>query len=189
MNLQETDKAIFKFINHGLSNPFFDQVMPFIRNQHFWSPFYIFMVVFILVNFKKNRGWYLLFAIGTVIVSNFVSSDLIKGNIYRLRPCNDASLASYINVLVGYKPQSSSFTSSHAANHFAMATFFYYTLKNYLGKLSYLFFVWAFVICFAQVYVGVHFPFDVFAGGVIGFVLGYLPARNFNKNYGLVRAA
>jgi membrane-associated phospholipid phosphatase len=35
------------------------------------------------------------------------------------------------------------------------------------------------------VYVGVHFPLDVICGGLIGFVLGYLSAKSFNKNYDL----
>ncbi|MCW5918086.1 MAG: phosphatase PAP2 family protein [Ferruginibacter sp.] len=189
MGLAELDKSIFKIINYQMSNPVFDLFMPFIRNQYLWMPLYIFLIVFILTNFKKTTAWYLVFAIGTVILSNFISSDLIKGNIYRLRPCNDPSLANYIHVLVGYRPQSSSFTSSHATNHFAMAAFFYYTLKKYLGNYCYLFMGWAAIICFAQIYVGVHFPFDILAGAAIGFVLGYLSARSFNRNYGLIRAA
>lgn len=187
MQILEIDKTIFKFINYRMSNQVFDTLMPFIRNQYLWMPLYIFLIVLIITNFKKTVIWYLVFAIGTVILSDFISSDLIKGNIFRLRPCNDPSLADYIHVLVGYRPQSSSFTSSHATNHFAMATFFYYTLKKQIGNISYLFFVWAVIICFAQVYVGVHFPFDVLTGAIIGFVLGYLSAISFNKNYGLIR--
>lgn len=84
-----------------------------------------------------------------------------------------------------YRPQSSSFTSSHAANHFAMAVFFYCTLSKHIGKWALLFFVWAAVIAYAQVYVGVHYPIDVACGGLIGIVFGYLSARLFNKFYGL----
>jgi undecaprenyl-diphosphatase len=188
MDLAGIDKALFGILNYRISNPVFDAIMPFIRNQHTWSPFYLFMLVFILVNFKSNTAWWVFFAAGTVILSDFISSDIIKDHIFRLRPCNDPALAGHIHVLVNYRPQSSSFTSSHATNHFAMASFFYYTLRRFIGKWSWLFFGWAFLICFAQVYVGVHYPFDVASGGAIGFVLGYLSASSFNKNYGLVRA-
>lgn len=188
MDLAGIDKALFGLLNYRISNPVFDEIMPFVRNQHTWTPFYLFMLIFILSNFKTNTGWWLVFAAGTVILSNFISSDIIKENIFRLRPCNDPSLAAKIHVLVGYRPQSSSFTSSHATNHFAMASFFYFTLRGFIGKWSWLFFAWAFLVGLAQIYVGVHFPFDVVAGSAIGFVLGYLSASNFNKNYGLVRS-
>jgi undecaprenyl-diphosphatase len=86
---------------------------------------------------------------------------------------------------VGYRPQSSSFTSSHAANHFGMAIFLYLTLKNDFGKWPLLFFLWAFSISFAQVYVGVHYPLDVTCGALIGILIGYLCGKSFNRNYGL----
>jgi len=188
MDIIQLDKALFKFINHRLSNPVMDEWMPFIRNQYTWMPLYLFLIVFVFINFKKNPGWWLVYAIGTVILSNFISSDLIKNNVFRLRPCNDPSFSGYIHVLVGYRPQSSSFTSSHAANHFALATFFYYSMKKHLGNSTLLFFLWAFSISFAQIYVGVHYPIDIVAGALIGFVLGYLSSGTFNRNYGLARS-
>ena len=35
-----------------------------------------------------------------------------------------------------------------------------------------MFFLWAGIISFSQVYVGVHYPFDVIVGGLIGFFIG-----------------
>jgi undecaprenyl-diphosphatase len=32
--------------------------------------------------------------------------------------------------------------------------------------------IWASVICYAQVYVGVHYPFDVIGGAIIGILIG-----------------
>lgn len=46
-------------------------------------------------------------------------------------------------------------------------------------------FLWAFAISYAQVYVGVHFPFDVFCGAIAGLILGYIPAKIFNNKIGL----
>jgi len=43
----------------------------------------------------------------------------------------------------------------------------------------------AFFFSYAQVYVGVHFPLDVFCGGIVGLILGYIPAWVFNKRIGL----
>ncbi len=184
--LLELDKALFTVINNSWSNSVFDIILPFIRNQYTWFPFYLFLIVFALVNYKKKAWWWIFFAVVTAILSNYISSDLIKGNIYRLRPCNDPEMADTVRFLVGYRPKSSSFTSSHATNHFALASFLYYTLRPHLGKWCHLFFAWAAIICYAQVYVGVHYPLDVIAGGIIGFIFGYLSAKLYNKNYSLV---
>jgi membrane-associated phospholipid phosphatase len=179
------DKQLFKLINNGLSNSFFDGLMPWLRNSTMWVPLYLFLILFGLINYKKEGLWWLLFAICTAILTDFVSSNLIKHNIIRLRPCNDPSITSYVHVLVGYRPQSSSFTSSHAANHFAVAIFLYTTLKKQVGNWPVIFFFWAFSISFAQVYVGVHYPLDVFCGALVGLLIGYLCANLFNRHHHL----
>ena len=127
-----------------------------------------------------------MFGVGTVILCDFVSSKIIKENIMHIRPCNDPAIAGWVHVLVGYRPQSSGFTSSHATNHFGMAMFIFFTLRTHFKKWPALLFLWAFSISFAQVYVGVHYPLDVICGGLIGILIGYLSGKSFNKNYGLV---
>lgn len=180
------DKALFRHINYDWQNHFFDWLMPWMRNANLWYPLYFFLVLFAVINYKKNGWWWVLFCGGAVFLSNVVSSDLLKQNIIRLRPCNDPAIADWVRVLVGYRPQSSSFTSSHAANHFAFAMFWYITLKPLIGKWGILFFIWAFIISLAQVYVGVHYPIDVTCGALIGILIGYLSGKSFNKNFDLV---
>ena len=179
----ELDKAAFEFVNNHLHNTTLDWLMPLIRNQNTWNPLYIFLLIFAVINYNKNGWWWVLFAAATVFLSNYISSNLIKENIHRLRPCNDPELVNNINFLIGYRPQSSSFTSSHATNHFAMAAFIFHTLKQQVGKILWVFILWAAAICFAQVYVGVHFPLDVICGGIIGYLFGYLCATSFNKRF------
>jgi undecaprenyl-diphosphatase len=86
---------------------------------------------------------------------------------------------------VTYCPQSSSFTSSHAMNHFCFATFLYFTLHDAALIWRRLALIWAGLICFGQVYVGVHFPLDVLAGGILGALFGYIVAKLFNSQYRL----
>ena len=179
------DKHLFKLVNYDWHNGFFDWLMPWMRNAEMWYPLYLFLLLFVTINHKKNGWWWVLFFAITIIAANFVSSTIIKENIMRLRPCNDPSIAAWVRVLVGYRPQSSSFTSSHATNHFAMAMFLYISLKNLYGKWTSLFFLWAFLISFAQVYVGVHYPLDITCGALIGILIGYLSGKSFNRNYGL----
>ena len=77
-----------------------------------------------------------------------------------------------------------SFTSSHATNHFAIAMFVYQMCKK-LSPLWAISFLWAGLISYAQVYVGVHYPLDIIGGALLGNGFGYLFARIFNNKIGL----
>ena len=174
------DRDLFFLVNKKWSNPFFDFILPYCRNAVTWIPFYLFMLIFMLLNHKK-RGWlWILLAITTAAATDLISSRLIKENIFRVRPCHDL-LLHQVRFLVQYCPQSSSFTSSHAANHFGFSTFIYYTLNRFYGKWVAVVFLWAFIVSYAQVYVGVHYPLDVAGGAVVGIVIGYCTARVFNR--------
>ncbi|MEO6583494.1 MAG: phosphatase PAP2 family protein [Ferruginibacter sp.] len=178
------DKWMFAKINKDWANEFFDAVMPFLRQAQTWFPFYLFLVIFIILNFPaKALRWIVTMGI-TVGVSDVISSRFFKPVIGRLRPCNDPDVADSIRMLANYCGQNGSFTSSHAANHVAMATFLFITLQRYWGNWCYLFFAWAMLVSYAQVYVGVHFPFDVMGGAFLGFVLAYISANLFNKKTG-----
>jgi len=66
-----------------------------------------------------------------------------------------------------------------------MATFFFITLKPKMKTYAWLFFLWAALIAYAQVYVGVHYPLDVMAGALLGLLLGYFVSSRFNHYFGL----
>lgn len=46
-------------------------------------------------------------------------------------------------------------------------------------------FLWAAVICYAQIYVGVHFPVDILCGTLLGCTAGYITGAIFNKKVGV----
>jgi membrane-associated phospholipid phosphatase len=183
----EIDKHLFRLINDTWHNNFFDFIMPWLRDAEMWAPLYFFLILLITINYKKSGWWWVLFFIATVVVTNYISSNIIKEHTHRVRPCFNPDFASWIRIHVGYLPGNSSFVSSHAANHFAMAMFFYLTLKKEFGRLPLLFFVWAALISYAQMYVGVHYPTDVLGGTIVGLIIGYLIGKLFNKQFGLVK--
>jgi undecaprenyl-diphosphatase len=180
------DKYLFGLVNQNSSNSFFDIIMPFIRQPLFWVPLYVFIILFAIYNFQKKGavwiGWLLL----TVTITDIVSSHFLKPLFGRLRPCNNPDLADSIRLLVDHCGQNGSFTSSHATNHFGIAIFILFTLEKVWGKFNYLFILWATVICFAQVYVGVHYPFDVIGGALLGSTIGYFMAKGFKRREGIL---
>lgn len=183
-NILHFDYALALKINRDWSSPWFDTVALFIREATFWVPLYVFLLFFITVNFGRNGFWWAVGLLGLVALSDLVSSHVIKEVFYRPRPCRDEFMAHQIRFLAKSCGLNGSFTSSHATNHFAIATYLYITLRR-LSPYWGLAFVWAALISYAQVYVGVHYPFDVIGGAVLGSSLGYLFARVFDHQIGL----
>lgn len=169
--LTELDTSLLIWIHTHVQNGFFDWLMPIAREKWTWLPLYVLLLAFLLMNFGKRGALWILLLVFTIALTDTVSSKVIKYEVKRLRPCHTEQVAPQLNQLVscgGYY----SFTSSHAANHFAMATFLWMTLGLLIRKWRWLFFFWAGLIAFAQVYVGVHFPLDVIAGGLLGICIG-----------------
>jgi membrane-associated phospholipid phosphatase len=181
--LLELDKKLFLIINNDLTSDFLNTVLPFTRNSIFWIPLYLFILIFVLTNFKKTGLFWVLLAVATAAATDIVSSHIIKENIMRLRPCQNPLMINRINFLLNYCPQSSSFTSSHATSHFGFAAFLFFTLRRFSGKWLFIIFLWAAVISYAQVYVGVHYPLDIFCGALVGTSIGFLMAKLFNRYF------
>lgn len=184
--LQEWDQWLFLQINNHQSNTYFDNLMPFLRNSYFWAPVYLFLLIFVILNYKHRGGWWwILLFIGTVSLTDMISSKLIKESVERLRPCQDPELMYQVRLLVNRCSGGYSFTSSHAANHFGMAIFFFITTRPLINRGAYLVFLWAALIGYAQVYVGVHYPLDILGGAVLGLLTGWMTGTFFNKQFGI----
>lgn len=184
--LEYWDQWLFIQINNHQSNAFFDCIMPYFRNAYFWTPLYLFLLVFIVSNFKGRGVWWSVLFLCTISVCDMTSTQLFKEVFHRLRPCSDPDFFQYVRLVVDRCGGNYSFTSNHATNHFGMATFIFLTLRPAIGRWAWLGFAWAALICYAQVYVGVHYPFDVLAGAAIGFAFGWMFGVFFNKRFGFV---
>jgi len=185
--LKAIDTWLFLKINGQWTNGFFNSIAPMYRDMVTWMPLYLFLLVFILLNFGMKAWPWILALIVTVVITD-QGSNVIKDFFGRTRPCNDDAMAPYIHLLLNRCPGSKSFTSNHASNHFGAAWLLYLTLKPYIKKWAGLFFVWAATVSYAQVYVGVHYPFDVLGGAVFGTLVGCGIAYVFNRFIGLKRA-
>ncbi|MGN6508244.1 MAG: phosphatase PAP2 family protein [Chitinophaga sp.] len=174
------DLRLFFYINSKWTNGFFDFLLPWLREPYVWAPLYLFLLIFVPLNFRWRGFFWLVFFIITFAITD-QSSMFFKNLVGRLRPGNDPLIAPYVRVLVSYYPRSGSFTSSHAANHFGLAMFCFLTLRRHIGKWAWLFFVWAASICYAQVYVGVHYPLDIAGGALLGMLAGLMSGGFFQR--------
>lgn len=174
--LEAIDKNVFTFINVDASASWLDGFMKLLRNAPVWIPLYAFMVYWV-IRFGKPYAWqFILLTIATFAFNDMVSARLLKPWIERPRPCYDATLV--VRSLVGCGGPYG-FPSSHAANHFGLATFWFYSIQLIRGQRWYWLWIWAFVIGYAQVYVGKHYPLDIAGGAIMGIISGGLLARLF----------
>lgn len=175
------DQALFELINTKWTIPFFDSILPWMRTAEHWIPLYVMLLGFLFYKWGwKAWKWVVMVAV-TIALTDQVSSFIFKPLIHRLRPCADPVMLGHAKLIIGACPSSFSFTSSHAANHFSLAMLVFMTLQPLLKKYTYLFFLWAGIISYAQIYVGVHYPLDVVAGSVIGMTIGYVFSKIYLK--------
>ncbi len=178
------DHSLFHFINSTLSNALLDWLCPLFREKLFWAPLYLFLVAFVLLNFGKKRWLVLLGVAISLLLADQISSHVIKPITQRERPCREAIFAETVRLRVDQCGGGYSFPSSHAANHFAVAVF----VAGVLGwrrRVTLGLGIWAAAIAFSQVYVGLHFPGDVFFGAILGGATGWLVWQFFEKKLGL----
>ena len=177
--LNEWDTWLFLQINQHWTNALFDSVFPWWRESVAWAPLYVFLIALVFVNFRKQAWLIILFVLITVTLSDQISSSVLKKWIERPRPCNEPALLHQVRLLLNHCSGGYSFTSSHATNHFAISMFLFMTMRAFLGKWIWLFFAWSASICYGQIYVGVHYPLDVFCGALLGLGIGWLTGTAF----------
>ena len=178
-SLIELDKIIFIYLN-SLGLEFFDTLWLFITDKKSSIPLYLFLIFYLYK--KKSTIEFLkyLILISFLILFTDQASGFFKDYFQRLRPCHDQEINSYIRIVKEGCGGLYGFFSAHAANTFAVATFFYFTLKKYSNCFKYLF-IWALVVSYSRIYVGVHFPIDILFGACFGIILGYLFSLCSNK--------
>lgn len=166
------DHYLFKKLNGEYTFEFLDQLMPLVSEPEFWIPLYLFILLFVVLNYPQGKIKILLAIILTVVITDQLTSSIIKPYFGRLRPCHVPDSFESLRLLVKCG-SGKSFVSGHSANHFAQA-FCWIALfgKRFRWIIPVLIF-WAMMVAYSRVYIGVHFPVDILVGGILGALLGY----------------
>ena len=171
--LLQWDQSVFFWINQDAHSAVLDWLLPLWRIKYTWIPLYVLLGGIAFYQYRRKAWWWLVFLLAVVGTGDTVSHRLIKKQVQRPRPCKTAEIRDEVRLLIncgsGY-----SFTSNHATNHFAMAAFFSGTIGLFFRSWRWLFWLWAAMVAYAQVYVGVHYPLDVLAGALLGTLIGTL---------------
>jgi undecaprenyl-diphosphatase len=164
--LIELDKELLLFLN-SFHTPWLDPIMFWITKTLFWLPLYLFLLFLIIKNFKKDT-WIVLIGVAiTILLADQITSGFMKPFFARLRPSREPSLEGLVHLVNGYTGGKYGFASSHAANTFATAFFFWLLFKERY-RWVWVLFVWAVVMTYTRIYLGAHYPGDILVGMLIG---------------------
>lgn len=156
------DKRIINFFGRKNNNIFLNSIMiaaSFIGNG---GMVWLFIAAMLL---RKQSGKTLPFLIVASLITEFIIVEVIIKNIVkRARPiAEEISQKLLIKLPITY-----SFPSGHTASSFAVTTVFV-LLSSHLFFLA---LPIAILISFSRVYLRVHYPSDVLAGVLVGFISG-----------------
>jgi undecaprenyl-diphosphatase len=142
---------------------------------------YILVVILLAVlwHFKKDRFNNLVMitvALGAGLIARFIIKPLIL--IFYLRPRPFMVLPSDHRLVSGLASENfQSFPSGHTILFFALSTAIFF----YNKKLGWFFLISSALIGLARIFVGVHWPSDIFFGAIFGVLAAYLAKYIYSK--------
>lgn len=153
-----------------MGNEQWDALWLFLTEQLNWVPFFALMLFLVIRVYGWKKSMFILLTVGLLVTFSDQFVNLLKDYFGRLRPNNDPALNAVIRILK--RPRSYSFVSGHSTTSFAVITFMIYTLKEHY-KYPFLLLVWPILFAYSRIYIGVHYPLDIFIGMIIGITIGY----------------
>jgi len=178
------DSQLFLFLNN-LGSPTFDNFWIYLSYKESNILFYLALLIFYFFSeskkIKLTEVFYSLFFIAIMIAIADQTANLFKDSFQRLRPCYNESLISFVRLVNESCGGKYGFFSAHASNSFSLAVFFGLLFKNKFRFIIYMTLFYAFLISFSRIYLGVHFPLDIFFGGVYGIITGLVIFRIYEN--------
>ena len=164
------DKQLLVYLN-SLGSTTYDPFWLFITKQSNWAPFFLFLLFLVYKKLGAKQTLVIVLTVAILLTINNGITDFVKNYFQRLRPCNDLEIK---DIIRNVKPSLTySFFSGHASNTMAVFVFLFCVLKKHY-KYFLLAIFWPFTFAYSRIYLGLHFPTDIFCGYLSGITMGTL---------------
>ncbi len=167
----EIDRTLYLFLNSFAEKNFYLDFFFYFFASLLPYLIIIFFGYFLIRNWKKN----IIFVVEVFFTAFFAKYALVELLRYLFPRSRPFLVLEEAKLLLPYK-ESMSFPSVHTAFLFAIATIVYF----YNKKAGYFLFALSFLGAIGRVYLGIHWPADVFAGALVGVLSALIISEVFN---------
>jgi len=178
------ERNLFFFLN-GSHSAFWDNFFYICTYPWTWVIFYLSFLWVVI--YKKNWKEFV-FVLATValvvLFCDQISSGFFKPLFHRFRPTHHPDFMYQVKTVFNYRGGNYGFISGHATDTFGIATFLALIFRNKF--FTWTIFLFAVLISYSRIYIGVHFVSDVIVGAVVGMLIAgifYLAYNNIRHHW------
>ena len=167
----DLDSYLFLYLNN-LGSQYYDNFWIFLSRTEANVMFYLVVLIAYIYSINNKKRTKILFrliiVIAILITISDQTSNIFKDSFQRLRPCYNELIADSLRLVKESCGGRYGFFSAHASNSFSLAIFFGLLLRSSNRLLILLFAIYAFLISYSRIYLGVHYPIDILVGAIFG---------------------
>jgi undecaprenyl-diphosphatase len=179
--LEYFDTQLFLFLN-SKHLPLVDVMMFNISKVWVFFPLFFYWIFLLYQKFGLKKIATIILFIAVLVAITDQTTNRIKHGVKRYRPTHNLVIGSQVHTVNEYRGGQYGFFSGHSSNTFAVAMFLFLIFSNKSILFRAVFFIWAAIVAYSRIYLGVHYPSDIFVGMFVGIFLGYIVFL-FTKKY------
>ena len=175
-SLKQLDRDVFLWLN-GHHSVFTDELMFYISQIWVFFPLFIYWLYLVFKKYEPKKVLLLVGFLALLVTFTDQSSNRIKHSVKRYRPSHNLEIRDKVHILHEYKGGQYGFFSGHSANCFGIAMLLFLIFSTRPLWFRSIFFLWAFITAYSRIYLGVHYPSDIFVGCLVGLFWGLIVYR------------
>ena len=172
-SLKLIDKTILLAIN-SFHSSFLDVVMFYLSEIWIFTPLFLYLIYLIYKKMGVKKTAILIVFVALLISLCDQTATITKKSVKRFRPTHNVEIKDNLLIVQNYRGGTYGFFSGHAANTFGIAMFLFLLFSKQTKASRFVFFIWAGLVSYSRMYLGVHYPSDIFVGMFVGLFFGFV---------------